>query len=545
MGIWNRLFGKSEKRAMTMEQYGELFGIQRSASGVAVNENTSLMFSPWFAGVNLIADSEFILPFNVYQTGDSGKELLPQHPLHDLLNVQANTYQSAVDFRHLMTTWALNYGNAYAEIERNASGQPIAFWFIPANRVIPRVLTVNGDLLSPDMAAGNVLMTVYDIAIPTGGFTRIIGENMIHLKFLSTNGVTGKNTSYLFRDTIGLGLAQEQYANRYFSNNARPGGALKVAGKLNPQDVQAIKKEWHEQHGGLSNVDRVALLQNGMDWVNMSNDPEAAQLIASRTFSIIDVCRILRIKPHMLGILEKSSYSSIEAQNIEFVTYTMLPWLRKWESEMQGKSLTQEERGSGIFVQHDTTELLRGDTNSMYSAFAIGRQWGWLSANDCRRKLNLNAIANGDVYLEPLNMVEAGKQPMPTPTATPAAPTAMPMMDDSGDRNQRAIIQTTYRSLLADVCGRIVRREQGARDKAKDLNAVYSDLGEFMRTTLLTPSKAYLAAIGQTADIANAEGRLSEYIKGYCGRRLTAKGIIGESIADVMAGELIDLWNAR
>jgi HK97 family phage portal protein len=503
MGIRGLFRRKGEKRYTLNEILAQLTGGNTSASGVAVSNDTALSYNPWFAGVNLIADSMAMLPLPIYSTTDMGRSKLREHAAYPLLNYESNSYQSAYQLKHFITLCAAHWGNGYANIERDAMGNPVAIWPVHPNNV------QSISFQTFDIDNRQVPILVYDIKI---GETvkRVLADDMLHIYGLSTDGVQGVNPVKLFQDAIGAGVACERYAGTYFANGSKPSGALKIAGKLSPEDAKYIRQQWEQTYGGLSNSHRIALLQEGAEYVPIANTNEDSQFLETRRFSVEDVARVLRIKPHMLGDLTKSSYASIEAQNLEYVQLTLMPWIKRWESEVNRKLVQSGEHRIGIYAECDTNALLRGDTESRYAAYAIGRQWGWLSINDIRQRENLSKIKGGDTYMQPLNMQDTDKP------AGADKPTEQPQ--EAPDKPQRAI-DPALRGLLADVCGRIARREAGAVSKAvergDDLQAVYAELRQFA-ATLLAP--------------AVPQEQLDKLLDGYCQHSTSQNGVIVEGL---------------
>ena len=523
MGILSRLFGR-EKRSYTINDILKwITEGNRSRSGVAVSSDSALSYNPWWAGVSLLADSVAMLPLAIYQDGESGREKLKEHTVYQLLNGSANGVQSSWDIVHLLTLCACHVGNGYAEIERDRAGTPIALWSLPPDKVTPRLAQVQLD-------GQTVTILVYDIEV-NGAKRSILSEDVLHIKGLSTDGIRGKNPVETFRDSIGLGLATERYGAQFFSNGARPAGALKIAGQVNDADAAKIRSQWENVYGGLDNAHRIALLQAGADWVDISQSNENSQFLETRKFSVQDVARILRIKPHMLGDMEKSSYASIEAQGIEFVTYSLMPWLSRWKTEVQRKLLSTADKLSGIYAEHVTDALLRGDTESRYRAYATGRQWGWLSINDIRQRENLSQVDGGDSYSVPLNMTPAAAPVQ----ASPADPAAM------GD-GQRELVKLSHRGLLSDLAGRIVRREVGSIRKAVDkglpLEPVFDELRGFVRETLSPAVRSLTGSLGETRALVSLDADLGEFIENRWGG-WRAKGLSREAMST-----MLDQWES-
>jgi HK97 family phage portal protein len=418
---------------------------------VSVTTDAALGFSAVSAAITLLADSVSGLPCPGYKRIPGGKERAPELAAHRLLNVEANSYQSALAFRNLLTAHALVHGNGIAEIERDGSGIPVALWPITPTAVTPSLVDVGGTTVA-----------VYDVALPDGGKRRLLGENVLHIPAFTLDGLWGKSPIRQHRETIGLGIAQESFAASFFGNGGKPPGALKIPGKADPEEIKHMREEWARTYGGLDNAHRIAFLTQGTEYVNIGSNNEDSQLIASREFSVIDVARIYRVPPVFLQDLGRATWSNTEQLGIHFVVYSLMPWLRRWETEASRKLLLPEEQDT-YFLEHVVAGLLRGDTTARYTSYQTAITAGFMTRNEARELENWNPLPGLDVPTIPLNMASAGATPEPTK--------APPMMQDA----------KRFQPLIADTCGRIARRQAGA---AKKGTIDFAEHGEFMRQAL-------------------------------------------------------------
>ncbi len=208
------------------------------------------------------------------------------------------------------------------------------------------------------------------------------------------------------KNAIGMAIACEEYGAKFFANGATPGGILEHPGTI--KDPQRVRESWQSTFGGSGNANKVAVLEEGMKYTPISISPEQAQFLETRKFQINEIARIFRVPPHMVGDLEKSSFSNIEQQSLEFVKYTLEPWLVRWEQSMIRALVSQSEKAA-YFIKFNVDGLLRGDYQSRMNGYAIGRQNGWMSANDIRELENLDRIPaeeGGDLYLINGNMTK-------------------------------------------------------------------------------------------------------------------------------------------
>ena len=230
-------------------------------------------------------------------------------------------------------------------------------------------------------------------------------SDVLHIPGLGFDGLVGYSPIAMAKNSIGMAIACEEYGAKFFANGATPGGILEHPGTV--KDPQRVRDSWNSAFGGSSNANKVAVLEEGMKYTPISISPEQAQFLETRKFQINEIARIFRVPPHMVGDLEKSSFSNIEQQSLEFVKYTLDPWVVRWEQSIQRALLTQEEKQK-YFVKFNLEGLLRGDYQSRMNGYAIGRQNGWMSANDIRELENLDRIPaedGGDLYLINGNML--------------------------------------------------------------------------------------------------------------------------------------------
>ena len=361
-----------------------------------------------FACIRVLAESVASLPLIVYKRRpDGGKDRDPPHPLYRTLHDRPNRWQTGFEFREMLMGHAALRGNAYAAIKATG-GQAVAeLTPLHPDRVIP--------FRAPDG------LIAYEHTPLEGPRRILLQPEMLHIRGLSDDGICGLSPIKLHREAIGLALVTEEHGARLFANGAQLGGVLQHPGKLQPEAVERLKKSWEARYSGVGNAHRTAVLEEGMTWNKVGMTSEDAQFLESRHYQVTEIARIFRIPPHMIGDLSKATFSNIEHQALEFVVHTLRPWLVRWEQAILRDLFTEPDQETH-FVEFLVDGLLRGDTQSRYNAYAVGRQWGWLSANDIRRLENLNPIEQGgDDYFQPLNMasmtqdktVKAGKKEEP------------------------------------------------------------------------------------------------------------------------------------
>jgi len=305
---------------------------------------------------------------------------------------------SSFVFRETLMTHLLLWGNAYAQIIRNGKNEIVALY-----PLMPNKMSVDRD------ETGRLYYTYYrgsDEAIKNKEFAVTLQpSDVLHIPGLGFDGLVGYSPIAMAKNAIGMAIACEEYGAKFFANGAAPGGVLEHPGTI--KDPQRVRESWQSTFGGSGNANKIAVLEEGMKYTPIGISPEQAQFLETRKFQINEIARIFRVPPHMVGDLEKSSFSNIEQQSLEFVKYTLDPWVIRWEQSIQRSLLSKDEKAV-YFVKFNLEGLLRGDYQSRMNGYAIGRQNGWMSANDIRELENLDRIPaedGGDLYLINGNML--------------------------------------------------------------------------------------------------------------------------------------------
>ncbi|MFA5379343.1 MAG: phage portal protein [Dehalococcoidia bacterium] len=475
-----------------------IHGGQDNYTGVSVTEDSALKYTPFWAAVRIISGSLSTLPLITYKKTDDGKERADKHQTYKILHDICNPYIDPMVMIETRQAHALVWGNGYCEIQRDGAGRAIALWPLSPDRTHRRA--------TPDG------VPYYEILLPNGGYAYLNDRNVLHIKGLGYDGMTGYNVVDYHKEALGLGIAAKRQGAKLFSNGAIPGGVLEHPGNLSPEAQDRLRAAIEGLHSGLDNAYRIAILEEGMKWNQTTIDPEKAQSLETQKFSVTDVARMFNLPPHMLADLDRATFSNIEHQALEFINYTLSYWVKKWEHECNIKLFQPSEQGN-YFVEFLLDAFLRGDTQSRYAAYAVGRQWGWLSVNDIRKKENLNGIGpEGDIYIEPLNMKPAGSE---SPVNPPAKPDDK-IKDDEPEEDART---KALRKALADGCGQIFRRERNAigvavkqPDKCYDyLTKFYNESDRFVTKVMRTPVE--LAA----ANAGKGKGpQVDDYLRDLC-----------------------------
>ena len=375
MSIFSGLFHSRDtpQNATVGSRY--TFYMGGSSAGKSVTERSAMQMTAVYACVRILSESIAGLPLHLYRYNDSGgKEKAIDHPLYLLLHDEPNPEMSSFIFRETLMTHLLLWGNAYAQIIRNGKGEVIALY-----PLMPNKMTVSRD------EKGQLYYTYQksqeELPKNNSYTVTLYPQDVLHIPGLGFDGLVGYSPIAMAKNAIGLAIATEEYGSKFFANGAQPSGVLEHPGTL--KDPARIRESWQNTFGGSGNANKIAVLEEGMKYTPISISPEQAQFLETRKFQINEIARIFRVPPHMIGDLEKSSFNNIEQQSLEFVKYTLEPWVVRWEQTIHRTLLSQEEKKT-YFAKFNLEELLRGDYKSRMDGYAIARQNGWMSANDIR-----------------------------------------------------------------------------------------------------------------------------------------------------------------
>jgi HK97 family phage portal protein len=364
-----------------------------AAAGLNVTPDSALRMMAVWACVRVISEDVASLPLPLYRRLSRGKERATSHPLYSVLHDAPNPEMTSMAFRETMTSHVLLYGTAYANIV-SIAGRVAQLWPIHPSRVSLRRNPRTDEL-------------EYYVQPVVGEEARIPLNRMFRLPGLSMNGIVGLSPIAIARESIGLGLASEQFAAGFFANGARPSIVLEHPGSLSEEAHSRVRADFEGTHVGLSNAQRVALLEEGMKLHEYSLPQKDAQFLEQRKFSVEEVARLYRVHPHKIGVMEGTqTYASVEQANIDHVVSTIRPWAVRWEQAIQQQLVPAEERAE-FFAEFLIDGLLRGDATARGNFYRTLWNIGALSANDIRELENLNPVEGGDQYFVPLNTVPA------------------------------------------------------------------------------------------------------------------------------------------
>lgn len=491
-----------------------------SKSGIQVTQESAIRLSAFWRGVRLLSETLASVPLCLYERLEPrGRRKAVEHPLFTLLHDEPNPDMTSFFAREVMQAQIVTHGNAYGAIRRDNGGRIREIWPLISNRVDPR-RDQDGEL-------------VYWMTMNDSTREPWAPEDVLHVPGLSFDGRKGKSVLAAARDVIGSGLAVQDYGATFFKHGARPPGVVEtMMPKLDPDTKKNLEETWLS--GRNDNWHKVAFLPKNMKYVPAGIPPDDAQWLESKKFTVPEIARILGVPPHLLYDLDRATFSNIEMQSLEFVIYTMRQYFVRWEQELNRKLLTREERRS-FYFEFNADGLMRGDAAARGTFYALGRQWGWFSANDVRELENRSDIgAAGDVYLTPFNMANAeellldgngGQRALPARGLPPASPAraVREMAARTGVRGLRLRrrIRKAQVPVIEDRARLIVKREIGAIEK--ELKA-------------LLPGR-------NRRDVPALRNAIEEFYKehaGYSGRKMQP---IVQSYAEIIAGAMADELN--
>ncbi|MBR1812837.1 MAG: phage portal protein [Lachnospiraceae bacterium] len=367
------------------------FSFGSSVSGKSVNARSAIQVSTVYACIRVIAETVASPPFAVFEVDKSGSQKALDHPLYRILHDEPNPEMTSFVWREAMLTHLLLWGNSYSQILRAGRGNIVGIY-----PLLPDRMEVDRD------DKGKL---TYTYSTTSGQTVKLRPEDVLHIPGLGFDGIMGYSPIAVERNAVGLSIAAEEFGSKFFSNGATPSGILTHPNTV--KNPKALRESWMEAYGGSSNSNRVAILEEGMSFTRISMPNNEAQFLETRKFQVSEICRIYRVPPHMIADLEHATFSSIEHQSIDFAVHCIRPWLIRIEQSINRALFTEKEKGR-FYCQFNLDGLMRGSYKERMEGYAIGRQNGWLNANDIRDLENMNPIPEedgGNAYLVNGNMI--------------------------------------------------------------------------------------------------------------------------------------------
>lgn len=385
----------------TLERYmAWAFGGGASASGIVVNPQTAMQSAAVYSCIKVLSESVGMLPLNLYAKKGTTRTLQVNHPLQEILHDAPNDWQTSVEFWEMMVVSLLLRGNAFAFVNRAPNGRVV------------ELLPLHPDMVRVNMGTNWTLE--YQITMPDSTFKTFGSGEILHIRGMTINGWMGLSPIAYARESIGLALATEKFGGQLFRNGAKMGGVLEHPGKLSKDAYDRLKGSFDEAHSG-ENAHKTALLEEGMKWSKVSMTADDSQFLDTRKYQRSEIAAIFRVPPHMIGDLDKATFSNIEQQSLEFINYSLMPYLVRIEKAIKRDLMTPAERKT-LTAKFDVSALLRGDASARGALYHNGILDGWMTRNEARNAeselgIVLNPIDGLDVPLMPLNMTDGTDDP--------------------------------------------------------------------------------------------------------------------------------------
>ena len=393
MSIFSRIFKSrgSPKNSLPGDGYRPYVG--RTTSGNSVTQRSSMQLTAVYACVRVLSEGVASLPLVTYKEKKDGTKVRAvDHPLYYLLHDEPNPEMTSFSFRETLMMHLLLYGNAFAQIIRNGKGDVVALYpLMPDRMKVDR--DEHGHIYYEYMKQQDEAATMKT------GTVILKPEDVLHIPGLGFDGLVGYSPIAMAKNAIGMASACEEYGASFFANGASPGAVLEHPGVL--KDPEKVRTAWQEAYGGPHKANRVAVLEEGMKFTPISINPQDAQFLETRKFQIEEIARIFRVPLHLIGDLDHATFSNIEEQSLEYVQYTLQPWLIRWEQAIQRSLFTPEEKKT-MFCRFNVDGLLRGNNQSRMQGYSIGIANGFMSVNDVRALEQMDLIPDeegGNTYM--------------------------------------------------------------------------------------------------------------------------------------------------
>jgi HK97 family phage portal protein len=388
-----RRFGAEQRSVSSSDPYlAEYLGLRGNAASVDASRAGGVPVA--YRCIQSKAEAVASVPLRVYRRlPDGGREAVTDIPLARVLGENFNGEITAFEGREALSAWTDLHGNAFARIETNGRGQVTALHpLLPGSTAIER------------LRSGRLRYRHTDT---DGRLVILLAEEVLHIRHRTRDGVTGLSPLTWAREAISLTLDQQEHAGSMMRNGSRFSGALVFQG-VAPKQIEDLR-EWFARHYvGPDKAGKVIVLDGAADFKPFSMSATDAEFLESRKLSNLEIARLYGVPPTIAGIPDHATYSNVTQESRAFVARCLAPWARRIENAANRALLTESQRRE-FFIEHDLSGLLRGDIDARFEAYRIGREGGWLSANDIRRTENMGPIDGGDGYLQPMNMTDISK----------------------------------------------------------------------------------------------------------------------------------------
>lgn len=523
MSIFRQLLNAPERRGYTVEQFGRdmdsgLSGYLSTLSTQHVDAVRALGIPTFYCGARIISETVGSLPLGLFKEKTrGGLEEAKSEDLYWILKNFPNEINTSMEFFETETLSGVVRGNAFSRIKRTSRGYPLSMDFVHPDSV--QVHYRRGHLfyeVSPDPR---------DEMAGTGTEILFPGDDMMHLRLTSQNGLLGMSTIAFFRETLGIALSEQEYAARMFANGARPSGiiTLKDDANISDETIEDARIAWQTSTQGVKNFGKTAFLPGPFEFSQISLSAEDAQYMQGRLFTIGEIARMLRVPPHLLYELQRSTNNNIVQQSLEFVIHTIRPWLQRWEQVLTRDLLTEGMRRKGLFVKFNHDALLRGDPLMQAQVQSIYLRQGVLSINEVRDTMDRNPREGGDKLTTQMQNVDINANPAELQAQKPAEKPAKdkqkdPEKDEKPAKEEKSAdtdasqVQTLIRAqtfgLLQDAVEKVLRKEANAVANAVEkkksseeftawMRSFYADQETFCRDVIMPVAKRVGPLLGQ------------------------------------------------
>lgn len=365
--------------------FGSSTGATRS-----VTTDQAMRMNTVYSCVKVLSDTLATLPCHLYRDTAAGREAHTSAPLYSLMVNSPNEYQTGAEFFSYVMVNLCMSGNFYGYINRTSSGKVVEILPLKTENV-----SVQQD------SKYNV---VYVVTFDNGAKDVLSPDQILHIRGMSLDGVTGVSPITYNANTIGAGIDARNYAANVFTNDATPRGILHTDGILDDDSFENIKASWNQTHGGVGNSHKVAILEQGLKFQAVSMTPDQVQLLDSRKYTRSEICAMFRVPPHMIGDLDRATFSNIEHQDLAFYKATMLPYLMLIEARLNKALLNVNTQ----CFKFDVSNLLRTDMTTRVATYNTLITAGVMSPNEARTELGYNPRDGGDEFVTQSNNLQFG-----------------------------------------------------------------------------------------------------------------------------------------
>ncbi len=391
-----------------------------SIAGVLVTPQTALTFMAWYSAIRVITEDLASLPLMVFKRKEGGGATQePHHPVSTLFNWSPDGETTDIQWRESFTGQVCGWGNAYAEIDWDTEGYPFALHMIHPSIILPKRTAAGKLYYEMQTAIGSRA---------DGRYRNIQPWNVLHFAGLGFNGLVGYAPVALGREGIGLGKALEQFGASLMGNGAHPFGYLKYPGKMKDEARKNLREEWNLVHQGSASANKIAILQEGMEFVASQISPDQAQFLASRAFQVLEICRMWRLPPHKLADFSTAPLANLEAANDDYIISCLRPWAIRFEKCIDFKLLGRDGYGAGYYTKHDFRPILLKLVKDRADYYRKLWEIGIYTVNEIRELEGLNPILDadgGDLRFKPVNIQRLTDEPA-DPSAKPGEPPDKP-----------------------------------------------------------------------------------------------------------------------